>query len=257
MEHKSRIRLLRHATLLLEIAGKKVLIDPMFAPKDAYDPVPNSGNDIRIPMVDLPFGPDALKELVESVDAVVVTHLHPDHWDPVAQEMLPKDLPLFCQPEDVAAIQAQGFTEVSPVTGAVKWEGIEVVRTGGQHGMGEMAKMMGPVSGFVFEANGQRIYIAGDTLWCAEVEDAMDRHAAPVVVLNMGGAAFVEGGRITMTVEDLVALKAHSPEAHVIAVHTETMNHCRESRGDLSAAVSEKGWEDSVSIPADGEWLDI
>src|SRR5690606_31525939 len=31
------------------------------------------------------------------VDAVIVTHLHPDHWDQAAREALPKDLSVFAQ----------------------------------------------------------------------------------------------------------------------------------------------------------------
>ena len=48
------IRLLRHATLVIEIDGVKFLIDPMLSAKDAMDPVKNAGNDLRIPLVDIP-----------------------------------------------------------------------------------------------------------------------------------------------------------------------------------------------------------
>ena len=43
-------------------------------------------------------------------------------------------------------------------------------RTGGQHGTGEIAEMLAPVSGFVLRADGEpTVYVAGDTIWCDEV----------------------------------------------------------------------------------------
>src|SRR6478735_469464 len=74
------IRLLRHATISIEINEIKFLIDPMLSPKEAMDPVKNAGNDLRIPLVDLPISSDAMSKIVNDVDAVIVTHTHRDHW---------------------------------------------------------------------------------------------------------------------------------------------------------------------------------
>ena len=35
--------------------GKRVLVDPMFSPKDAMDGLEDAGNNFKIPMVALPF----------------------------------------------------------------------------------------------------------------------------------------------------------------------------------------------------------
>jgi L-ascorbate metabolism protein UlaG (beta-lactamase superfamily) len=35
-------------------------------------------------------------ELLRGVDAVFVSHLHSDHFDAAAQQLLPKDLPILC-----------------------------------------------------------------------------------------------------------------------------------------------------------------
>jgi L-ascorbate metabolism protein UlaG (beta-lactamase superfamily) len=45
---------------------------------------------IRNPTVDLPFG---IKEIVEGIESVVVSHDHPDHFDQAASEALPKTIP--------------------------------------------------------------------------------------------------------------------------------------------------------------------
>jgi L-ascorbate metabolism protein UlaG (beta-lactamase superfamily) len=54
MESTSTLQLLRHATVIITINSLKILVDPMLSAKAAMEPIQNCGNDIRIPMVDLP-----------------------------------------------------------------------------------------------------------------------------------------------------------------------------------------------------------
>ena len=47
---------------------------------------------------------------IVDVDAVIVTHTHPDHWDDAAVARVPKDLPLFVQNQkDRALIDPPAF----------------------------------------------------------------------------------------------------------------------------------------------------
>jgi len=49
-----RLRLIRHATLIVELAGRCILVDPMLDPAGARPPVENTPNDRRNPLVELP-----------------------------------------------------------------------------------------------------------------------------------------------------------------------------------------------------------
>jgi L-ascorbate metabolism protein UlaG (beta-lactamase superfamily) len=100
------IKLLRIATSALNINGKAMLVDPMLAPKDSYDVFPFSNNELRKPLVDLPVNEAELQALIAKADAVLLTHLHIDHRDPIAQQLLAKDIPLFCQPANAETIRA-------------------------------------------------------------------------------------------------------------------------------------------------------
>src|SRR4051795_10139273 len=97
-----RLRLIRPATLLLELAGRRLLVDPMLDPAGARPPVANTANDRRNPLVALPEPADAIARQAE---AVLVSHLHADHLDETAVRLLAGDRPVLGQPEDERALR--------------------------------------------------------------------------------------------------------------------------------------------------------
>jgi L-ascorbate metabolism protein UlaG (beta-lactamase superfamily) len=248
-----KIQFLRHATMILEVNGIKILLDPMLSAKGAMDPVKISRNNDRIPLVDLPITMDKLQETVSTIDAVLVSHTHRDHWDVEAQEVIPKNVPLICQPSDFVTLEKQGFTNVIPINTSTDFKGIKIHRTGGQHGTGEIGLRMGHVSGFVIESGNLKLYIAGDTIWCTEVEDALEKFKPDFIILNSGAAQFDQGGPITMNEHDVLKVIASCPKARVINVHMDAVNHCSLSRQQLSDFLTKNSAKLNWTIPLDGE----
>jgi len=250
-----RLRLIRHATLIIEYSSHKLLVDPMLSDAGTQPPIDNSPNPRPNPLVPLPI---PANELMDGVEAVLVTHTHRDHWDAAAVELIPKTLPLLGQPEDQEKFRAQGFTTVHPIKQSHKWNGITFNRTGGQHGTGEIGKKMGPVSGFVLEAQGEpTFYIAGDTVWCREVAEALRAFQPRVTVVNTGAAQFLEGDPITMTADCVVSVCRSAPNAQVVAVHMEAINHCLLTRADLAFQLEAARVIQQVAIPNDGDWVEL
>jgi len=249
-----RLQLVRHATLIVEYNGQKILVDPMLDDAGARPAIQNSPNPLNNPLLPLPI---PASEIVENVTAVLITHTHSDHWDSSAAQVIPKNIPLFCQPEDEQKFRDLGFAATQAVNQSLHWRGIEIRRTGGQHGTGEIAKMLAPVSGFVLLAAGNpTLYIAGDTIWCEDVERALRDHRPKVIVLNTGAARFLEGDPITMTADDVISTCQAAPEAQVVAVHMEAINHCLLTRADLAFQLEAERVIQRVAIPADGDWVD-
>ena len=181
-----RLTLVRHATLIVETAGRRVMVDPMLDPAGARGPVRGTPDERPNPLVDLPV-PAA--EASAGIEAVLLTHTHVDHLDAAGVTAMPQGVPWFCQPEDLADLQPIGV-QVRPVPAGqpAAWEGLTISRTGGRHGRTEeVVRGLGPVSGFVVVAAGEpTLYVAGDTVWCEEVAAAIDAHDPDVVVVNAG-----------------------------------------------------------------------
>lgn len=244
-----QVQLFRHATIILTMKGKKILIDPMLSPQGTMAPVQNSANDTPNPLVELPVDPSELLD----VDIVLLTHTHRDHFDDLAKELIPKNITIFCQPEDAAQLEQFGFNAVRQVN-SLTWEGISFIRTGGQHGTGEIGEKMAPVSGYVIQSKDEpSLYVAGDTIWCQEVSKALDNYHPQTIILNGGAAEFLTGGPITMTAQDIAQVAFHAPEANIIVVHMEAFNHCLLKRKDLRNYLEENELSTRVLVPENGE----
>ena len=201
------ITLVRSATLMVSLGGRTLLVDPMLGTAGSMPPVEDTANPRRNPLVELPFGQEELAHLLGRIDVVLVTHTHKDHWDPAAVRLIPKETPVMCQPVDEEHTRGDGFAEVLPVETSLDWRGIEIVRTSTRHGTGEIGRRMAPVSGFVLRAEDEPfLYIAGDTIFCPEVEVALEEHRPDVTVVNAAGARFLTGDPIVMTAEDVVSV---------------------------------------------------
>jgi L-ascorbate metabolism protein UlaG (beta-lactamase superfamily) len=249
MEYK----LIRHATSVIQFGGLRLLIDPMLSPVGALPPVPRTPNMRANPLVALPIEDEKLDDWLLGMDAILVTHTHPDHFDKEAEKRIRKEIPIICQPEDVNRFKRLGFTEIHPVMEELIWKGITIFRTGCQHGKGIIRVRMGPVSGFVLRSEKEPIlYIAGDTIWCPEVENALKKYKPDIVIVNAGAARFLLGGRITMSGCDISPIARRLPNAKIIAVHMEAYNHCLLSRKRLREFADRKEWSERIFIPNDG-----
>jgi L-ascorbate metabolism protein UlaG (beta-lactamase superfamily) len=188
---------------------------------------------------------------------VLVTHIHRDHWDSEAHASIPKNKPIFCQPSDLEKIRELGFENAVAIASDYPFQGLSITRTGGQHGTGEIGQLMGIVSGFVITAGADKLYIAGDTIWCDEVETALAKYTPNVIVANAGAAQFLKGDPITMTLADIEKVLKASGKAKVIAVHMDTVNHCHLHKTDVTKYAAENNHAKRLLVPADGEVISI
>jgi len=142
------LRFLGHATVLLDFDRLRVLTDPFL--RDRLGPLQRHGQ------VPDPAGLDA-------VDVVVISHGHPDHFDPASLAALP-GRPVVVVPRglaDVVRPWVQG--EIVEVTAGdvVVVDGLTVRVVDARHWISPRAPRAEPV-GFIL-SDGPSVYFAGDT----------------------------------------------------------------------------------------------
>src|SRR3954463_15997844 len=91
-----RITYIGHATLLLEVEGRRVLTDPNFDPKLGRFLARVSAPGIAL---------DALPKL----DAILLTHAHADHLSFASLDALPRDIPLLAPPPIAQWLNRLGY----------------------------------------------------------------------------------------------------------------------------------------------------
>lgn len=248
------INQIRNATLVIEYAGKKILVDPMLSDKGTLPAfIPSKTWSFRKnPLNDLPISKE---EIIKDVDFVFLSHLHYDHWDKEAENILPKNIKIFVQDQaDQLTIEKLGFNNVEVLTESSSFGDIQLCRTKAQHGKGYILKIAGLVCGLVLKHPAEEtLYIAADTVWYEGVQEAIDQHKPKVVVLNGGDNQFAFGGQVIMNKEDIFKVHQAIPQATLIISHMEGVNHFRLTKKDLKEFLKEKGIIDKVKVPEDGE----
>ena len=253
-----KITQIRNATQIISYAGKRFLVDPMLAKKDAWPGFSGSARSkIRNPMVELPVDIDTLLD----VDAIIVTHTHADHWDDAAAILIPKSMLIYVQNEgDEATLRAQGFTNLRQLSASSHFEDIALIKTTGQHGSDEayanpaLGERLGEACGVIFQHPTEKtLYLVGDTIWIEGVADNMREYQPEVVIMNTGWAHLLGFGAIIFGKEDV--LRAHQilPQAQIVATHMEAVNHCLVTRRALLQYAQDNEIQAFVSAPEDGD----
>lgn len=249
-----KIKLIRNATLKMVYAGKTILIDPMLCKKETMEPFMKGLK--KNPTVDLTI---SINEILQGIDAVLVTHSHPDHFDTVSSKLLPKDIPILATPIDKGFFEKHNFNNITTIEKEETWSNIKITRIEGQHGSGSILPFMGKVSGFVLQAKGEpTIYLLSDTIITEKVKDAISNFKPQIIITNSGGGILTgyEDFPVMADEKQTIEIAKLAPKAKIIAVHLESIDFCRVTRKSLRKLAIEKGISNKqLIIPNDGDSL--
>jgi L-ascorbate metabolism protein UlaG (beta-lactamase superfamily) len=169
-----RITYVGHATVLLELAGLRLLTDPLLRERFMHVP--------RHPPV-----PDA--SVGEDIDAVLISHLHGDHLDPPSLRIIGREVPLVVPERGGPTVRRRGFgsvTELAPGA-STRFGPIQVTATTAIHDARryKFGRHV-PALGYLIESPGLRVYFAGDTDLFDEMEELAGVDVALLPVAGWG-----------------------------------------------------------------------
>lgn len=191
-----------NATTLIRFGELTLLTDPNFlhAGQHAYLGHGLTSRRLTDPALDVTELPP--------LDGVVLSHLHGDHWDRVAQRGLDRALPVVTTPHARTKLQRRGF---SGAAGLATWESttlthgatsVRITALPGRHATGWVRHLLPPVMGSMLEFSTgggpveMRVYLSGDTLLIDDLAEIP--HRFPAVdngVLHLGGTRIPAGLR--------------------------------------------------------------
>lgn len=244
-------------TALLEYAGVRLLTDPTFDPPGRYDD-PGS-----TPLVKT-AGPALPVEALEPVDVILLSHHeHPDNLDVGGRVLVGSGIPTLTTPYAAAALDLSGVSGLEPWATSVLDgpEGeITVTALPAVHGPPGSEEFVGPVTGFLLEADGwPSVYVSGDNASLDLVEQIAARYAPVGVAVLFAGAARVPAidAPLTLTSADAVAAARILDARVVVGVHTDDWEHFSEGRVDLEAAFAAAGMADLLVETPRGIRVDL
>jgi L-ascorbate metabolism protein UlaG (beta-lactamase superfamily) len=150
MGEADRLTWVGHATVLIELDGVRLLTDPFLR---------------RRPLHLVRHAPPVELESLQSLDAVLISHLHLDHLDVPSLRRLGTGVPIVVPRGSGGLVSRAGFTDVSELaTGeTLRLGAVEVIATPAEHDDrrrpgGATAEPLGYIV-----AGARRVYFAGDT----------------------------------------------------------------------------------------------
>lgn len=250
-----KIQQIRNATLKIKYGGQTILLDPWLQDKGtgfSANVVRAEMAGIQNPMNDLPMMPG---EVLADVDFCLVTHIHPDHFTP---DYLPKSMKVVVQnSEDLREAESMGFENVAAFEGdTLRFGSVTVTKVPAVHGDNtKVVEMMGRGSGYVLSGEGRKLYIAGDTVYCSDVEQTLEKYRPDVITLNCCEAT-MPVGRLIMNLSDVEAVCRKAPKALVIATHLDSVNHALLTSDDVRDFARTRGLA-QVCVPKNGEIIEM
>jgi L-ascorbate metabolism protein UlaG (beta-lactamase superfamily) len=249
------------ATTLLRLGPFTVLTDPNFLHRGQWAYLGKGLVSRRV--TEPALGVDELPPL----DAVVLSHLHGDHFDRVSKAGLSRDAPVVTTRHAARRLKPWGFRTV----GLDTWQEhvleqgshrLSVESLPGVHAYGALAKALPPVMGSLLrwsEGGDVRrtLYLTGDTLTGPHLQEIRQRHPGiDGAVVHLGGTR-VLGAIVTLDGRGgLELLEAVNP-GYAVPVHYDDYTRFLSPLSDFLAAVRGTGFDARVRVVQRGQTISL
>ncbi|WP_433465974.1 MBL fold metallo-hydrolase [Spirillospora sp. CA-128828] len=255
------LQFIGNATTLLRCGPFTLLTDPNFLHRGQRAYLGHGLTSRRLTEPALQVGD------LPRLDAVVLSHLHGDHWDRVARAKLDRGLPIITTPH--AARRLQGWHRFRHAIGLRTWESHTMVKDGavlrirslpGRHAPGPARLLLPPVMGSLLEfgpATGDvqfRLYITGDTLMFDGIQQIARRYRdIDLAVLHLGGTKLPGGLLVTMDAGQGADLIETIRPANAVPVHYDDYTVFTSPLEDFRRELERRGLSEQATYVAPGQ----
>ncbi len=228
-------------TVLLEVGGWTILVDPTFDPPGRRYHFGWGSASTKV------SGPAVAVDDLPPLDVVLLTHdHHADNLDDAGRAVLPGVGSVLTTEAGARRLGGNARGLAPWASTRLEADGrptIEVTATPCRHGPPLSRPVAGPVIGFSLAWEGQQhgsLWISGDTVLYGGVRGVADRLDIGTAVLHLGGVRFPVTGpvRYTMTAADAVALCELVRPRTAVPVHYEGWSHFVEGREAIEATLA-------------------
>lgn len=186
------------------------------------------------------------------LDAVVLSHLHGDHWDRVAEAGIAKSLPILTTEQAARKLGRRGFATrgIRPWSSFTMSSGkarLSVTAMPGRHGPGPVDVLLPDVMGSLIDLEQEggerlRIYVSGDTLFRDELRGIVERFPdIDVAVVHLGGTKLLNLVTVTMNGRQGTELVRLIGAPAVVPVHFDDYPVFKSPLRDFETAMAEAG----------------
>ncbi|WP_106401173.1 MBL fold metallo-hydrolase [Actinocorallia populi] len=242
-----------NATTIIRYGPFTLLTDPNFIRKGqrAYLGYGLTSKRLKDPAV-------RVEDLPE-LDGIILSHLHGDHWDGVAERRLDRRLPVLTTPAASRALRKRGFRQAE---GLRTWNSevltkqdhqVRVTAMPGRHAPGPLYRLPPPVMGSLLEFGPRggepelRLYISGDTLLYGGLAEIRRRHPdIDAGIVHLGGTrllglipASMNGRQGALWLETIDC-------ATVVPVHYDDYTVFRSPLSDFERELGRRGLHDRL-----------
>ena len=219
-----RVTYVGHATLLIEIAGRRFLTDPNF--DDNLGRFLPRVSQPGIALVDLP-----------PLDAILLTHAHADHLSFSTLDQLSREVPLFAPPAVAAWLIRLGYSHARPLPADSQVVvGDVVIRASAARHQGSrysIDRWRSAANMYLIDSGNETCFFAGDTALTADTHRLVSENVhrtnrqLDIALLPIGHAPWWKPGfrRGHLSANDALDLFDQLNARYLIPYHWGTFEH--------------------------------